>query len=129
MSELYVDSSVVVAMLLEEPQAENLSKLLTKSQVAYSSYLLEAELFASAAREKIDGERAVEFAGLVSLVIPQRSLREEYRRIFRAGFCRGANAFHLATALYLNPEADRLTFVTADNAQSRLAKRLGFRLP
>jgi hypothetical protein len=40
---------------------------------------------------------------------------------------RGADCWHLATALYLAPDPGELTFVTLDAHQQSVAKSLGFR--
>jgi hypothetical protein len=39
---------------------------------------------------------------------------------------RGADCWHLATALYLSPDPSALTFLTLDLAQRHVAKALGF---
>jgi hypothetical protein len=48
------------------------------------------------------------------------------RRRF-AGYLRGADCWHLATALYLAPNPSDLTFLTLDDTQRKIAKTLGFR--
>lgn len=128
MTQFYVDSSVLVALLLEQHSHKVYSNLLSKSEGNYSSFLLEAEVSAAAAREKVSPDDAEEFIDLISQVIPERSLRMEYRQIFQAGFCRGADACHLATALYLDPETKNLTFLTADKEQAGLARAVGFKV-
>ena len=128
MKAVYVDSSVLVALLLRERGYEKTARFLEKRIPLFSSYLLEAELYATASREGISLETAGEFVDLVSLVLPDRSLKEEYRRIFEGGYCRGADACHVATALYLDPKTVNLGFLTADKDQAKIAKAVGFRL-
>lgn len=128
MKGLYLDSSVVVALLLKEPGSRRFVHVLEGAIDVFSASLLEAEVSATAVREKIPLETARPFIDLTSLVLPDRNLRGEYDRIFKAGFCRGADACHIATALYLDPPARNLTFVTADKNQARIAKVVGFRL-
>ena len=46
--------------------------------------------------------------------------------VFEAGYLRGADAWHLATALYLTPDPGELTFLTLDERQGDIASKLGF---
>jgi hypothetical protein len=41
---------------------------------------------------------------------------------------RGADCWHLATALYVAPNPSELTFLTLDLAQRKVAKTLGFQV-
>lgn len=91
-----------------------------------SASLLEAEVLASAKREGVALDKAAPFVDMVSLVIPERSLLPEYLSIFEAGYLRGADAYHLAAALYTDPTRKQLGFATADQKQSEIADRLGF---
>ena len=124
----YIDSSVLVSMLLQEDQEKRFMTLFEASQGLYSSQLLEAEVYSVAAREDIPPDKASEFIELVSLIIPQRSLRSEFHKIFQAGYCRGPDAYHIAAALYLDPKKQNLTFVSADMTQNQLASKIGFRI-
>jgi predicted nucleic acid-binding protein len=125
---IYVDSSIIVSLLLKEKGYHSYRKILENADLALSSSLIEAEVYSVAAREKIPLQKAEEFIQLVSLVIPERSLQKEYFSIFEKNFSRGADTFHLATALYLDPSASELTFMTADKNQGRIAAKLGFQL-
>ena len=62
----------------------------------------------------------------LEFVIPTRSLGAEIIRVLDAGYVRGADCWHLATALYLAPDPGELTFVTLDVRQREVAKALGF---
>lgn len=128
MSHIYVDSSILVSLLFQEKGWQKYSKSLSQCEGAYSSYLLEAEVYASAKREGLKLTVAKEFIESLSLVIPDRSLHSEYFRIFEFGYCRGADACHIATALYLDPDAKNVHFMTADQSQAKMAKVLGFQL-
>ena len=97
---LYVDSSVVASILLKEVGASSMGKELERCDAVFSSHLLEAEVMAAAAREGRDFETVnALIAATVALVMPKRSLTMEYQEIYRVGYCRGADALHLATAL------------------------------
>ncbi len=62
----------------------------------------------------------------LSLIAPDRALSDEIARVLEAGYVRGADCWHLATALYLSPNPSALTFLTLDLAQRHVAKALGF---
>lgn len=124
MTTAYVDTSVIVATLLDEPGAEVWRQRLGTFDALLSSALLEAELFATLTRQRV--ALSALNRGIVELVTPVRSLTSELLRIYTAGYVRGADAWHLATALYLSPEPSALTFLTLDVAQGDVARTLGF---
>jgi len=126
MKHLYVDSSVIVSLMFSEKGAPTYKKQIIQADNAFSSVLLEAEVLAAARREGLALSWAAEFIQAVSLVFPDRSLSRELKTILEKDYCRGADACHLATALYLDPEAKSLGFLTADQNQKDLAKKLGF---
>jgi hypothetical protein len=47
--------------------------------------------------------------------------------VLDAGYLRGADCWHVATALYVSPEPSRLSFLTLDERQRDVARTLGFR--
>ena len=47
--------------------------------------------------------------------------------VFAAGYVRGADSWHLATALHASADPTELTFVTLDSSQRNVAKRLAFK--
>ncbi len=125
---IYADSSVIVAILLSQSGFEKYQALLDRSEKVWSSCLLEAEVFAAAARESVELDLAQAELQKVALVSADRGLILEYKKIFTSGHCKGADALHLATALYLDPTAKNLLFLTADSNQKSIAQKLGFRV-
>lgn len=125
---LYVDSSIMVAMMFEEKGSEAFKKRLQVSVGAFSSYLMEAEIYSAARREGVPLEYPEQFLQTVSLVFPNRSLKKEYEKIFSKQFCRGADACHIATALFLDPEGKSLGFLTADRVQAEIARKIGLKV-
>lgn len=126
---IYVDSSVLVSVLFDEPESRRYRSILHKNRRnILSSSLLEAELYAAAKREGVPLETAAGFIDLVAIVFPDRSLQSEYLTVFQNGYVRGADAHHLATALYIDPQAKNLSFVTADSRQAAVAQKIGFRV-
>jgi predicted nucleic acid-binding protein len=65
----------------------------------------------------------------ISLVPAARSLRLEIAQVLTAGYLRGADCWHLATALYVvGDDPAALTFMTLDDRQAAVASKLGFTL-
>ncbi|MEP6591952.1 MAG: type II toxin-antitoxin system VapC family toxin [Gemmatimonadota bacterium] len=120
----YVDTSVVVAVTFDEPGAERFRDALQRFAV-YASPLLEAEWRSALRRE--EAEPNLTDLALVQWIAHDRPLSEELERVFAAGYVRGADAWHVATALSLAPDPSELTFLTLDDRQRGVAEALGFR--
>jgi uncharacterized protein with PIN domain len=120
----YVDTSVVVAVTFDEPGAERFRDVLLRFAV-YASPLLEAEWRSALRREQAEANPMD--LELVQWVSHDRPLSEELERVFAAGYVRGADAWHLATALSLAPDPGELTFLTLDDRQRGVAEALGFK--
>lgn len=127
MKAAYVDTSCLVAIAFEERGAGVLARRLGAFDELISSNLLEAELLAAFLREGLDAGDAGSLLGAISWVVPDRPLHRELGRVFRAGRVRGADAWHLASALYLGEEPGDLTFLSLDQPQVAVAKALGFK--
>lgn len=126
MKSAYVDTSCLVAIALGERGATTLERRLGEFDSLVSSNLLEAELRAALRRERLDG--ADEVLRDLVWILPDRPLAAEIATVFSAGYVRGADCWHLATALYLAPEPGALSFVTLDTRQREVAGLLGFRV-
>jgi len=122
-----VDSSCWVAVALEEPGWKSILRKLGEHELA-AAPLLEAELAAALKREGVAADRRILLAGLAWLH-PDRPLGPELDRILATGSLRGADAWHLAHALWLAPDARDLAFLTLDEAQRTAARALGFSAP
>ena len=126
MSVAYVDTSALVAIAFDERGAAGCARKLNSFSRLLSSNLLEAELRAVFARE-----RHGFMPGLVSgieWVLPDRPLSHEFETALQVGYLRGTDLWHVATALYITPEPDDISFVTLDHRQRNIAKALGFRV-
>lgn len=124
MSAAYLDTSCLVAVAFGEPGHEALTAQLDRLDQLFSSNLLEAELRAVLSREGVEeGESLMD--GL-SWVLPDRPLTPEIEAVLDAGSVRGADAWHLACALYLSPDPGELEFLTLDRRQAAVARALGF---
>jgi uncharacterized protein with PIN domain len=120
----YVDTSCLVAIAFGERGATALARRLGRFEELVASNLLEAELRAAFLREQVEGPEAL--LESVSWISPERPLSAEIARVLSAGYVRGADCWHLATALYVAPEPGELTFVTLDARQREVAAVLGF---
>lgn len=124
MSFAYVDTSCLVAIAFGERGATTLRHRLERFDDLFASNLLEAELRASFHREGVDDDPG--FLRALSWVVPDRPLSAEIAGVLEAGYIRGADCWHLATALYLAGDPRALTFLTLDERQRTIATTLGF---
>ena len=124
MNVAFVDSSCLVAIALGEPGAKATARRLAGYDVLLASGLLEAELIAACTREQLRTPSAAS----LSWVFPSRRLTAELERVFNSGYLRGADAWHLACALYVSPNPAELSFETLDLAQRKVARSLGFQV-
>jgi predicted nucleic acid-binding protein len=120
----YVDTSCLVAIAFAEPGYKAVASRLDRFDQLFASNLLEAELRAAFRREKVNA--ADTLLGSLSWVFPDRALTAEIEAVLDAGQVRGADAWHLACALYLSPDPRELAFLTMDRRQARVAEALGF---
>lgn len=127
MAVAYLDSSCVVAVALGEVSATRVDALLRRFERLISSNLLEADVRAALTRERATVPPTM-FAA-IDWVLPKRTLSPELERVVEAGSLRGADSWHVACALYLDPSASEVEFVTLDLPQRRVASALGFATP
>lgn len=122
----YVDTSVLASIAFGEPAARSLALKLNRFDRRISSNLLEAELRAVFRREDVPfSDDAI--AGM-EWILPIRPLTSEFETMLSAGYLRGADLWHVATALYVSSNAHGLVFATLDARQRRVASTLGLLL-
>jgi predicted nucleic acid-binding protein len=126
MRRAYVDASCLVAITLGARAAQALARRLGRFEQLFASNLLEAELRAAAARERVELDS--DLLTWLDWVFPDRPLTGELSRVLAAGYLRGADAWHVACALYLVDDPADLPFLTLDQRQRTVARRLGFRM-
>ena len=124
MSTAYVDTSRLVAIAFDEPNNVDLQIRLQGFYSLASSNLLEAELRSTYARVARELDPSLLYD--IEWVFPTRSLAPEFQRVLSAGYLRGADLWHVATALYLAPSPEDTYFVTLDRRQRVIAQALGF---
>lgn len=123
---VFLDSSCLVALALDEPGAARLRARIATAPSRSASTLAEAELKSALARE---GKPLVSIPvpGL-EWIAPARRLTRELTQVQEAGYVRGADAWHIACALFLDPAASELTFLSLDAQQRKVARAVGFRV-
>ena len=127
MNVIYIDTSVLVSLFFEDStENSQLSRLLKEADEVVSSTLIEAEFLSVLHREKVNINTGIDYLKQISLVIPDRSISKELKTVFSKAYVRGADAFHLACALYLDPKASEIKFLTADKQQQKAAQLIGF---
>lgn len=126
MSIAYVDTSALVAIAFDEPGGYQARERLEEFSRLLSANLLDAELRAAFARERLEFDAAV--LSRIEWVLPDRPLAVELARGLQAGYLRGADLWHIATALYVAPTAEQIGFITLDGPQREVASALGFQV-
>ena len=125
MSIAYVDTSAVVAIAFAEEGSVALARRLDGFSRLVSSNLLEAELRAACLRE---GRPApADLLACIEWVLTERPLSREIGMVLESGYLRGADLWHVATALYAAPEPSAISFITLDRNQAKIASALNFR--
>ena len=102
MSIAYVDTSVLTAIAFDEPGAAAHAERLDEFACLITSNLLEAELRAAFARENLLFQESA-IAG-IEWILPDRALAPECATALETGYLRGADLWHVATALYVSPQ-------------------------
>jgi predicted nucleic acid-binding protein len=124
MAAAYVDSSCLLAVAFGEPGARRAEKAIRSYSPLLASNVVEAEVGAVLAREGTTAGAEI-FKG-ISWVFPDRALTAELERALDHGRLRGADLWHVACALYLDPSAKELAFLTLDGSQGQVAAAVGF---
>ncbi len=125
MAVAYVDTSALVAIAFGEPGGDAMEQRLKQFTGIVSSNLLEAELRSVYSRERRRFE--ADSFSRIEWVMPNRPLSLEISVVLDAGYMRGADLWHVATALYIAPDPGKMFFVTLDKRQHATASILGFR--
>jgi predicted nucleic acid-binding protein len=120
----FVDSSVLLAIAFDERAATEMNSRLRAFDAVFASPLAEAEVCSAARRENVALDAAL--LGPLKWVNPERALTAEIRRVLEAGYVRGADCWHLATALHFVADPADFVFLTLDRRQQDVAIALGF---
>ncbi|MBR9991153.1 MAG: hypothetical protein KFH98_15435 [Gemmatimonadetes bacterium] len=93
----------------------------------YSANLLEAELRAAFARERVAWQQ--DLVRAIGWVLPARRLTGEIAQVLEAGYLRGADLWHVSCALHLYTAIGELDFLTLDDSQREVAAAAGLGTP
>ena len=127
MSIAYIDTSVIVAIALGESGAAGVQRRLRRFTRLCAAALLEAEFRATLLREGIKGDGAEVIEG-IHFIHPNCRLSAEINLILQHGYLRGADLWHVATALFFATKPALLPFATLDETQAQVAAAVGFPL-
>jgi predicted nucleic acid-binding protein len=124
----YVDTSCLAAIAFDERNSRAMQRRLASFDELVAAPLLEAELRAALRREGSHGSVALdELLEPIAWIAAERALSAEIATVLAAGYVRGADCWHLATALYFSPEPTAISFLTLDERQREVARALGFK--
>ena len=113
-------------MAFHEPDAFVLTEKLATMKNLVSSNLLEAETRAVCARENIEFPEPL--LSEIGWILPERPLARELKMVLDAGYLRGADLWHVASALYAFREPYQNFFITLDGRQEAVARAIGFQV-
>lgn len=125
----YLDTSFLLAEAFGERGGERgggRRRRLSDFDALFASRFLEAEFRSAFRREGL--EPMVELLSPIRWIDITRSLGSELTKVLQSGYLRGADCWHLATALSLAPNPKDLVFLTLDSRQRTVAEALGFRV-
>ena len=126
MRRAYVDTSYILSGALGAQTAEYDAGAFARFDTVVASRLLEAEFLSAFSRSSKPPH--IELLAPIEWVDATERLTHEINLVLSAGYVRGADCWHLATALYVAPDPGSLTFLTLDDRQRTVAKKLGFRV-
>lgn len=128
MAVAYVDSSVIVAMALRQPGRSAIERALARSSHAVTAEFTEAEVASALRRVELPHDPEP-WMHAIRILHATRSLRREIRAVLNRRYLRGADCWHLATALWFQTTRGvALEFVTMDKTQGDAARALGLRV-
>ncbi|MFI5297949.1 MAG: PIN domain-containing protein [Polyangiales bacterium] len=127
MKRAYVDTSALVAVQFGELDRPRVLKVLRAHDALVSTSLVVAEMLATLRRANLPvGSAGPLLKRIERLALPD-DLRDECEQALAVGALRGADLWHVATALRLaGKHRKRLTFCSLDQAQRGVAAGLGF---
>ena len=120
----YVDTSAIASVVLRDTGWEDVAHRISGFSRVISSNLLEAELRAACHREGVPFSD--DLLQGIDWVIPTRTLGPELVASHAKGYLRGADLWHVATALYAVRDPSVVAFLTLDRRQGAVAASLGF---
>lgn len=121
----YLDTSALLAIAFNEPGARELNAEVSTFRLLLSSDLLEAEVRSAFVRHQRTDYRTV--LDPIEWISPGRRLTDEMDQVLSGGYLRGADLYHVATALLVSADFPDFTFATMDFQQLEVARRVGLK--
>lgn len=116
-----------MALAFGEPGAVGVRSRLESYDGLYAANLLEAELRAAFARERVAWQQ--DLVSAIGWVLPARRLTDEIAQVLEAGYLRGADLWHVSCALHLHAALGELDLLTLDTTQRDVAAAVGLGTP
>ncbi|MXX91963.1 MAG: type II toxin-antitoxin system VapC family toxin [Chloroflexi bacterium] len=120
----YIDSSAILAIEFREDGYQGVLDRIGEHEDIVASNLVEAEIRAATAREQRTFNQPLH--SNITWIYTNRPLTNEFDRVLRVGYLRGADLWHVAVALYASPDPSQISFITLDTRQRNVARELGF---
>ena len=120
----YIDTSAILAIEFREDGYKGVLNRIGEHEDIVASNLVEAEIRAATAREQRTFNQPLH--SNITWIYPNRPLTNEFDRVLRVGYLRGADLWHVAVALYASPDPSQISFITLDTRQRNVARELGF---
>ena len=108
----YVNTSVLRAICLDEPGSALCASKLGEFSRRIASSVLAAELRAVFARENLPFHETATSG--IEWILPDRTLAREIAQVLDTRHLRGADLWHVASALFVSPKSGDLSFATRD---------------
>ena len=115
----------MLSVAFGERDGQYVAQRLAGYSTLVSSILLEAEMRAAFARERLDFDTGL--LSRIQWIYPTRPLGPEIAAALQVRYLRSGDLLHVATALYATRDRNiSLAFITLDNDQREVAHSLGF---
>ena len=127
----YLDTSAWIAWKFKQAGSDIFKKIALDSDTVISCPLFVSEYVSFLKRNEILSQtRYEEELDFIRWIFPAVPLFKEYSQCGKLGFLRGADLYHIATALWFAQDRpSELIFLTCDLKQKEAAKKLGFKTP
>ena len=127
MKRLYIDTSALVAVQFGEPARARVLAVMRSHDQVISTSLVSAEMLAALRRADLPLTSADRLLERVARLAPPDDMRAKCEQALAQGSLRGADLWHVASALRLaGKHRKRLPFCTLDAGQRAVAAALGF---
>ena len=129
MKAAYLDTSFLIAILFQEASYKKHERRLKSFDTVLCANLLESETLSTVYREGFKSQAVSKiFESFFWISIPER-LSSSLELVFSKSYLRGADAHHLASALWIVgvENTSECHFLSLDKNQLEAAKKLGFK--